>query len=155
MFRISTRIRYGLRALLELSKDENGKPVNLHNIAEKQNISHKYLESIFKLLKNNNIVRSVLGPGGGYQLKISPDKLTLYKIIMAIDGPFSTTDCVIDPLTCENTDYCPARMFWVELQENIVLFLKSKTLRDIMNKKAFRRKIITKGDEIANYSHNI
>ena len=68
MFQISTRFRYGLRALAFLAGYDPSDTVNLHYIAEKENISRKYLENIFKLLKKGKIVRSVRGREGGYAL---------------------------------------------------------------------------------------
>ena len=68
MFQIPTRYRYGLRALAFIAENGSSRPVNLHLIAEKENISRKYLENIFKLLKKGRIVRSVRGREGGYAL---------------------------------------------------------------------------------------
>jgi len=135
MFKISTSTRYGIRALTELAKDESEKPVNLADIARNQNISLKYLENIFKLLKNNNIVRSTRGPGGGYQLIKPPAELDIYTLIVAIDGPLATIDCTNDPLSCEKTISCQTRIFWKGLQEHIITFLKSRTLKDITEQK--------------------
>jgi len=135
MIKISTKTRYGLRALLELAKDSTGKPVNLMDIAEKQKLSFKYLESIFNLLKNNRIVRSIRGPSGGYLLAKTPDELSLYNIFTAINGPLNITDCIIDPTICGNSRNCPANTIWSELQDNIKKFFESKTLEDIIQLK--------------------
>ena len=134
MFKISTGTRYGIRALLELSLHDMNKPLNLGDIAKNQNISVKYLESIFKLLKNNNIVKSTRGPGGGYQLVKNPEELDIYTIMKAIDGPLTTIDCVTDLGNCERVENCSTRIFWEELQDHIIGFLKSKTLKDIVEK---------------------
>ena len=135
MIKISTKTRYGLRALLELAGNRNSKPVNLQKISEKQNISFKYLENIFSLLKNNNVVRSIRGSKGGYVFAKSPDEINLYEIFIAINGPLSITDCVIDPSICERSEKCPANKIWDEFQQKIIDFFKSKTLIDIMKQK--------------------
>ncbi len=135
MIKISTKTRYGLRALMELVKQSSGEPVNLLNIARKQKLSLKYLESIFNLLKNNNVIRSVRGPSGGYLLSRKPEDLSLYDIFTAINGPLKITDCIIDPAICGNSSNCHATVIWNELQQNIKAFFKSKTLKDIMNAK--------------------
>ena len=132
MFKISTRARYGLRALLELAKHNGKEPINLKDIAANQEISIKYLESIFKLLKDNKIIKSTRGPGGGYQLVDDPAELNIYNIFVALDGPLTTIDCVSDVEVCNRTENCRTRLFWEELQNHITGFLKSKTLQDII-----------------------
>lgn len=135
MFKISTKTRYGLRALLEMSKHEQKKPVKLLDISKNQKISFKYLELIFNLLKNNNIVRSKRGANGGYILVKKPENLSLYEIITAINGPLNIADCIMNPEICLNALKCPANTLWNELQENISEFFKSKTLKDVISSK--------------------
>ncbi len=132
MIKISTKMRYGLRALLELAKNSSAKPVNLLNISKKQKISFKYLENIFNLLKNNNVVRSIRGPSGGYILAKKPDDLSLYDIFTAINGPLNIADCIIYPSICGNSSKCQANGIWNELQQKIKEYFESKTLEDIM-----------------------
>ena len=138
MFNISTRTRYGILALMELAQNKNPGPVSLSVIAEKQDISLKYLENIFKLLKRNRIVRSLRGPEGGYQLLITPANLTLFQIFDAVEGPLQTVDCIFDPSFCNKNSKCSLKDVLEELQNHIITFLKSKTLKQIIQKKGHK-----------------
>jgi len=132
MFGVSTRIRYGLRALIHIAEKSGKDPIPLHTIAERENISMKYLENIFKLLKKNGIVAAVRGPVGGYILNPSPEELTVYDVVNAVEGPPSTIDCIENPLLCKNTEECINHELWKELQDHIVEFLRSKTLSQLL-----------------------
>jgi len=133
MFAVSTRTRYGLRALHYLSVHDEDKPVSLSHIAQELNIPFKYLENIFKLLSRSRIVRGERGPLGGYSLIRSADTLTLYEIADALDGPLVTVACVTDSNACDKSKKCPTRRVWYELQLHINRFLKSKTLALLIN----------------------
>ena len=132
MFKISTRIRYGLRALMELAEKKESDPLSLEKIAKNQNISLKYLESIFKLLKNNNIIKSIRGPGGGYQLYNSAESINLYMIFSAIEGKVLLSDCIEKKDVCDKTDACKARGLWKDFNKHIIEFLEKRTLKDII-----------------------
>ncbi len=133
MFAVSTRTRYGLRALHYLSTHDGNKPVSLHVIARELGIPFKYLENIFKLLTRSRIVRGERGPSGGYRLMRSPQKLTLYEIADALDGPLMTVACITDSNMCENSGRCPTRRVWDELQLHINRFLRERTLAQLFN----------------------
>ncbi|MBN1798520.1 MAG: Rrf2 family transcriptional regulator [Spirochaetales bacterium] len=133
MFAVSTRTRYGLRALHYLSEHNEKKPVSLNHIAEELAIPFKYLENIFKLLSRSGIVRGERGPLGGYTLARAADGLTLYEIADALDGPLVTVACVTDSTTCDKSKACPTRRIWDDLQMHINNFLKSRTLAMLLN----------------------
>jgi Rrf2 family protein len=133
VFAISTRTRYGLRALHYLSVHNEKSPISLIHIAQELDIPFKYLENIFKLLSRSGIVRGERGPLGGYTLIRAADTLTLYEIADALDGPLLTAACITDSGVCNNNTGCPTRHVWDELQLNINAFLKSKTLSSLAN----------------------
>jgi len=132
MLAVSTRIRYGLRALVAIARNKDEGFVPLIDISAEEHISRKYLENIFKLLKKGNIVVGNRGPEGGYILKRSPEKITVYDVVKALEGPIVPSKCISDPRQCGNTRECGTRDFWVEFQENIENYLRSKTLTQIM-----------------------
>ncbi len=134
MFQISTRFRYGLRALAFLAGYDRSDTVNLHFIAEKENISRKYLENIFKLLKKGKIVRSVRGREGGYALVKSADEVTLYEIMTAIEGHVTLVDCVENSSVCRKNNECGVRLFWKDYQDYIASYLADMTLQDFIDK---------------------
>ena len=132
MMTVSTRIRYGLRALIYLALDRDEQFIPLHFISEQEHISRKYLENIFTLLKKGKIVTGVRGPDGGYSLTKPPDELTVYEIVQALEGPIEPSKCVTDPHRCSNTGDCGTRDFWKEFQEHTEQFFKSKTLSEVV-----------------------
>ncbi len=133
---ISTFSRYGLRALLRMSimLNENGeKPVSLKIIAEKENISLKYLENIFSVLRKNNIITAKRGKFGGYVLSKPANETNIYTILNILEGNLSLSNCLIDKIECANEpDACIIRPFWKEINEMIVSKLKSKSLGDLV-----------------------
>ena len=135
MFAVSTRTRYGLRALHYLNIHNENKPITLHHIAEELSIPFKYLENIFKLLTRARLVRGERGPLGGYTLIKSPEALTLYEIADALDGPLLTVACITDDNACDKITNCPTRPVWDELQTHINQFLKAKTLAMLFQSK--------------------
>ena len=132
MMAVSTRIRYGLRALIYLARDHEEQFIPLNFISEKEHISQKYLENIFTLLKRGKIVTAVRGPEGGYTLTKPPAELTVYEIVKALEGPIAPSKCVSDPHRCSNTGDCGTRDFWKEFQEHTEHFFKTKTLSEIV-----------------------
>jgi Rrf2 family protein len=132
MFQVSTKSRYGIRALVELAVHSDGSPMSLKELSSGQDISKKYLENIFRMLHKNGIVRSVRGAKGGYLLGCQPAELTVLAIMDAIDGPVQLMDCINDSSVCGKTRDCFTREMWVELEEHIKEFLAGKTLKDLI-----------------------
>lgn len=91
--KLSTKGRYGLRALADLAANSKGEPVPLSQIARRQNISERYLEYMFGMLRRSGIVRSVKGQGGGYVLMRAADELSVGEILRALEGDLS----IIEP----------------------------------------------------------
>ena len=95
--KLSTRGRYGVRAMLELAMQAGNGPVPLRDLASKQEISAKYLEQLLIPLKGAGLVKSVRGARGGYMLATSPEKVNLYDIVRSLEGPLAPVECVQDP----------------------------------------------------------
>jgi len=146
---ISTRGRYGLRALLELCMLSRKGPVNLRHLAERQKMSINYLEQIFNKLKKAGIVQSMRGAKGGYLLASDEDKITVGQIINALDGPISISNCDNPDLrekSCTGPSTCTTRILWKVLEDKIDYMLSSITLKDLrteninVNKRRSRRR---------------
>lgn len=133
--RISTKARYGIRALIDVATHGTENPVSIGEIAERESISEKYLEHLFRQLKTAGLVRSVKGARGGYLLTRSPDKITAFEIITALEGSLTPVDCVDDSSVCERVSDCVTRELWTELKMVIENYLKSKTLADLAKRK--------------------
>ena len=131
---ISTRGRYGLRALLEIATQPKGRPLAIRDISEKQQMSVTYLEQILYKLKNAGIVKSVRGAKGGYVLARNGDKITVSQIIKALDGPISISYCDAPDLrekSCMGPEACVSRILWKRLEDLIDNVLSSVTLADL------------------------
>lgn len=133
--KISTKGRYGLRALIYLGIRYNQEKVSVKEIAETQDISPKYLEQIFSILKKNGIVKSIQGANGGYYLDIDPEELTVYDVLNVLEGEIDIYDedknKKYEPYDIE---YMLVNDVWKKLNNNIILFLKNIKISDIIKK---------------------
>ena len=134
MLRLSTKGRYGTRAMLELAISEGNKPVLLREIAESQGISLKYLEQIIPSLKSAGLVNSSRGASGGYSLAKPTEEITIKEIVEALEGPLKLVDCIGDPGFCQEADQCVTRDLWDEVSLSISKLLESKTLESLAQK---------------------
>ncbi len=130
--KISTRSRYGLRALVELALHDSDSPVMMQTIAENQNVSRKYLDTIFASLKSAGLIRSRRGIGGGHMLTRPPEQIRLNEILVALEGPFSLVDCVHAPQTCSRSELCVTRDVWSDVGKAIEGVLQGITLADLV-----------------------
>jgi len=133
---INTLARYGIRAVVRLAMltDGSTRVASVKRIAEKENISPKYLESIFAVLKRNNIITAVKGKGGGYKLTRPLEKITTLEIIETLGGRIGPVDCAINKDFCDNDpETCTVSPLWGELNILIRDFLESRTLEDIVH----------------------
>ncbi|MBO4396273.1 MAG: RrF2 family transcriptional regulator [Eubacterium sp.] len=130
--KISTKGRYALRLMLDLAMSDSGKPVRIREIAEKQNISDKYLEQIISTLNKAGFVRSHRGPQGGYQLARSPKDYTVGEILRLTEGPLSPVDCVDEgSFDCPRRDQCATAILWKKLDEAISGVVDNIRLEDL------------------------
>lgn len=132
--KISTRTRYGLRAVLELAMGYGQGPLQLKAIAQHQDISVKYLEQIIAILKSGGFVRSVRGARGGYILAKSPNQVKLSDIFGCLEGPVNTVDCIENQSYCARAADCLARQVWTKVQNAINNILQSITLQDLVDR---------------------
>ena len=142
--RLSMKSRYGFRAILEIAAEHEKKPIQLGTIAERQDISSKYLEQIVAVLKSAGLVRSLRGPKGGYLLAKMPAEIKLSEIFLALEGPPILVECIQHPQHCSKCGDCVARSLWMEMQCAMLDVLESKTLQDMVDN-------MGKNDENVNY----
>ena len=131
---LSTFSQYGLRAMVRLgliSKDGE-EVVSVKRISETENISLKYLENIFSILKKHNFIISQKGKKGGYKLTREPELITVLEVIEALEGTVNPVSCMSDTC-CNNPAACTAHPMWLELFNSIKQTLGNKTIRDLMN----------------------
>ena len=140
MLRLSTKGRYGTRAMLELALSEGNKSVLLREIAESQGISLKYLEQIIPSLKSAGLVNSSRGASGGYSLAKPPEEITVKEIVEALEGPLKLVDCIGDPGLCQEAGQCVTRDLWDEVSASISKLLESRTLAGLAQKHKDKQK---------------
>jgi len=130
--KISTRARYALRLMIDLADhDAEHVPVVLRDVAQRQQISKRYLEQLAMSLKSANLVSTAQGRGGGYSLARSPDQISMTDIIAATIGHINVVQCVLDPDTCSRADDCPSRKMWSRVNDSINEVFESTTLSDL------------------------
>ncbi len=132
---VTTKSRYGLRAMVELAVNFEEGPISLREISEKQDISYKYLEQIVPFLKSADLVRSIQGSQGGYVLTRDPGSINLLEILRVLEGQLDLVDCVDEPDICERENQCVTRDLWVEISEEIADLLAAKNLEQLAEAK--------------------
>jgi Rrf2 family transcriptional regulator, cysteine metabolism repressor len=130
--KLSTKVRYGVRAMVDLACQQNSEPILVKSIAERQEISKKYLESLLASLKAAGLVRSVRGAKGGYRLAQEPSMITIEQITNALDGPPILVECVEDSALCRRAESCVTRQLWKDMTDGLVDKLRATTLADLM-----------------------
>ena len=132
--KISTKGRYGTRAMLDIGSNYGNGPVSLRELAERQGISMKYMEQIVPLLKTSGLVRSTRGARGGYVLARKPQDISLRDIVQALEGSWSLVDCVDDNSLCARAKECVTYEIWNELNLAIQKILDSTSLQDMIDR---------------------
>ncbi len=133
--KLSTRTRYGTRALLDLAVHQKGNaPVSLKDIAKRQEISLTYLEHIITPLIAAGIVSSVRGARGGVALVKIAKEITLKEIVDTLEGPSAPVECVINPQACSRSGSCATKDVWGEMKKAIDQVLASFTLQDLVER---------------------
>ena len=135
--KLSTKGRYGARAMLDLALHSNiNEPVTLNSIAERQDISEQYLEQIFSVLRKSGLVESVRGAQGGYRLGRDASKITVGDIVRVLEGSLDPVDCIsCDNTTkCDRYDLCVMKDVWQKVSDSINSAVDSFTLYDLMEK---------------------
>ena len=131
--RLSTVSRYGSRAMVELAVcQEKGKSrTNLRKIADRQEVSYRYLEQIMLKLRARGLVRSIRGSGGGFALARPASQITFAEVVDALEGRISVVECTGDSSICHRSSFCVTREVWGELADAIDSRLSALTIEDL------------------------
>ena len=132
--KLSTRARYGTRALLDLAVHSGKGPILLKDIAQRQQISLTYLEHLITPLIAAGMARSTRGPKGGIWLAKPPQEIKLDEVIGLFEGSTAPVECVSSPETCPRSDFCVTREVWDELKSAMNGVLESTTLQDLVER---------------------
>lgn len=133
--KLSTKGRYGMKAMFDLALHYGNGPISLKSIAERQEISDHYLEQLIATLRKANLVKSVRGAQGGYMLASEPQNITVGDIIRTLEGPLAPSDCVMeeDPKACERANYCVTKVVWEKIRDSFNDVIDSITLQDMLD----------------------
>ncbi len=138
--KLSTRARYGIRALLDLAGNGENGPVSLKDIAQRQEISMSYLEHLINPLVAGGIIRTIRGSKGGIVLSKPAAKIKLSDVVELLEGSTAPVDCVDSPENCRRSDDCVTRGVWIELKEAIDGVLSSITLQELADRQKNKKK---------------
>jgi Rrf2 family protein len=134
--KLSTKGKYGVRAVFEIARNYGNGPISIKEIAERQGISFSYLEQILHKLGKAGLIESVRGPAGGYLLARKPSELTIGDIVRVLEGPIALSHCLEpgESADCYQADDCVARMVWAKVGAKIEEALDSISFDDLLQR---------------------
>ncbi|MBW1781939.1 MAG: Rrf2 family transcriptional regulator [Deltaproteobacteria bacterium] len=130
--KLSTRSRYGTRMMLDLANHYEEGPVQIGDVAKREDISVKYLEQLIIPLKKASLIESVRGPKGGHMLAKPPEEITIGEIVRVLEGGMTLTQCIENPAVCEKSNDCLTRGIWEEATQVMYDALNASTLGKII-----------------------
>lgn len=129
---VSTKGRYALRVMIDLAEHQAERYVPLKEVAERQEISEKYLENILKVLVQNGFLEGLRGKGGGYRLTRTPDQYTVAEILLLTEGSLAPVSCLVPGApACERLSNCRTYAMWKGLNDMIADYFGKITLADL------------------------
>lgn len=132
--KISTRGRYAIRVMLDLSEHCTGEYIPLIDVAKRQEISEKYLEAIVAMLVKNDLLIALRGKGGGYKLTKKPEEYTVASILRVTEGSFAPVACLEQqPNRCERVSHCKTLKMWEGLQKLLYEYFENITIQDLLD----------------------
>ena len=134
--KLSTKIRYGVRALCDMVKNADGSPAQIKDISKRQTISARYIEQIFQKLKKAGLIKSIRGRSGGYLLTKKPDEISVGDVIRAIEGKdIRLVACIAKNKgavkICEKYGNCAASEVWDEASKRLTDYFNTVTIKQI------------------------
>lgn len=130
--KLSTKGRYGVKAMLDLAVHYGTEPISIKSISERQGISEYYLEQLFAPLRRAGLIKSVRGAQGGYILNRKPIEITVLEIMDVLEGPVEISEC-LDNDECNKFESCATRVLWKKIQMSINSVMENVTLQEMLN----------------------
>ena len=132
--KLSTKGRYGLRAMIDLASHEEGGAVSIASISERQNISESYLEQLVRPLRKAGFIESVRGAGGGYVLAKPADSISVGHVLRVLEGGLEAVTCSVNEGLggCDAADFCVTRFVWQRINEGITNAVDSISLGELV-----------------------
>ncbi|MBE6626047.1 MAG: RrF2 family transcriptional regulator [Ruminococcaceae bacterium] len=130
---ISTKGRYALQVMIDIAEHSGGQYITLKDIATRQEISEKYLESIIPTLSRAYLLEGVRGKGGGYRLTRAPKDYSVGEILRLVEGPLAPVSCLKGSgVACEKSPFCKTLPMWTKLDDIVNDYLDSVTLASLL-----------------------
>jgi len=130
--KFSTRIRYGLRAMVDIAQFSNEEGVLQKDIAERQGISLKYLDHIITALKVSRLIQNAKGKKSGYVLSRPASEISILDIHNAFEPGINVVDCMESGFECDKSGFCSSQMFWCKLNRDVNDHFKNTSLQDMV-----------------------
>lgn len=130
--KLSTKCRYGARAIVEIAKNDHNGPVKRKDIVKNQEISDSYLENILITLKNGGIINAIRGANGGYKLHKPASEITLLEVVNILEGSMAPVECIDSPAVCKRTEICSTRGVWRQLKLAKEDVLRNVTIQQLV-----------------------
>ncbi|NLL31113.1 MAG: Rrf2 family transcriptional regulator [Clostridiales bacterium] len=130
--KLSTKGRYGVKAMVDLAIHYGDNPVSIKTISKRQGISEYYLEQLFSSLRKAKLIKSIRGAQGGYVLNKDPKDITVADVMDILEGPVEIAEC-IEGTDCNNLDCCATRLLWGKIKNSIDEVMEGITLQDIVD----------------------
>ncbi|MBE5964278.1 MAG: Rrf2 family transcriptional regulator [Lachnospiraceae bacterium] len=133
--KLSTKARYGLKALVDLAHNSKEEPVSISSIALRQKISESYLEQLMLKLRKANIIKSVRGANGGYTLSREADKITVGEVLRVLEGDLTLVECpyLNEDADCDNEHSCVTKYVWKKVNDSINETVDKITIGELMD----------------------
>jgi Rrf2 family protein len=141
--KLSTKVRYATRAMLDLALHLNEGTIQIKDICERQDVSEQYLKNLLASLRAANLIRSVRGPRGGLTLARPPSQIRVIEIIRAMEGSISLVDCIDAPEICSRADLCVTRDLWTEMGDAMNAVAESTSLQDLVERQTQKQESST------------
>jgi Rrf2 family protein len=139
--KLSTKTRYGTRAIIDIAQNsENGRTM-LKDIAARQSLSPKYLDHILSAMRRAGLIRNIRGKGGGYILSKTPANITVKDILEAVDGTFEPVECLSNTDLCDKVPSCGTRDVWLRMKEAVDGVLEEATLQSLLEKNSLNKNL--------------
>jgi Rrf2 family protein len=139
---LSTKGRYGLKAIFELALNYGSGPVPLKKVSNKYDISESYLEQLFTKLKKRGYIGTARGPQGGYYLARSPEEITVGMVLRTLEGDMAPSECINKDI-CSRESVCATRVIWEKIEKSINDVIDNITLADMQEE---QKNILAEGN---------
>lgn len=150
--RLSTKGRYGLRAVVDLAMYSKDEAVSISSIAARENLSESYLEQLIAKLKKAGLVNSIRGINGGYILAKKPKEISVGDILRALEGDLAVVECPDSESECAKFDSCVTKYVWRRINDSINTVVDSMTLDEIVENSHKLEKYVPSEDEGKTYN---